>query len=169
MIHLNEVLLESIESKDDLIAAKEKHIAVALEVQNQFLSHISHEFRTPLGNIISIINLISVSTPADSLSQYLLLIEKSSTSLLMMLNDIFDLIKYNSEDSKIDIRLSHDEIHAFEFFHPLVCNASLSAFEKGLDLIYRVDPSISKSDIIFSVLSCFVYFYQCRILEVFKM
>jgi signal transduction histidine kinase len=65
----------------------------ASKSKSRFISHISHELRTPISGIIGI-NSILKETPLDSEQrEYSEIIDESSHSLLAMINDLLDVSK----------------------------------------------------------------------------
>lgn len=74
----------------------------SLKIKERFLANMSHEIRTPMNGIIGMIDLMG-STPLDKeQSEYVKTINKSSQTLLNILNDILDLSKI--EAGKMELR-----------------------------------------------------------------
>lgn len=74
----------------------------SLKIKERFLANMSHEIRTPMNGIIGMIDLMG-STPLDTeQSEYVKTINKSSQTLLNILNDILDLSKI--EAGKMELR-----------------------------------------------------------------
>ena len=57
----------------------------------KLLASISHEFRTPLNGIMSMIDAVNSLVPQDLSKQYLLPAYNSSKLLLSLVNDILDI------------------------------------------------------------------------------
>ncbi|GAA4279597.1 ATP-binding protein [Gaetbulibacter aestuarii] len=68
----------------------------ASQAKTDFLSNMSHEIRTPLHAILGFIELIKGSKLSSTNREYLNLMEKSSTNLLSIVNDVLDIEKIES-------------------------------------------------------------------------
>ncbi|GAQ85420.1 Putative histidine kinase containing cheY-homologous receiver domain and PAS domain [Klebsormidium nitens] len=74
----------------------------ASQAKSQFLSNMSHEIRTPLNGVIGMAELLQL-TPLDAQQEeYVRAIQRSSESLLLLINDILDVTKI--EAGKYEIR-----------------------------------------------------------------
>ncbi|KJD32615.1 hypothetical protein PK35_10475 [Tamlana nanhaiensis] len=69
--------------------------------KTEFLSNMSHEIRTPLHAILGFIELLKESKLNKTDKEYLNLMEKSSSNLLNIVNDILDIDKI--ESGKIEL------------------------------------------------------------------
>ncbi|MCB4809614.1 response regulator [Tamlana sp. 62-3] len=69
--------------------------------KTEFLSNMSHEIRTPLHAILGFIELLKESNLNKTDKEYLDLMEKSSSNLLNIVNDILDMDKI--ESGKIEL------------------------------------------------------------------
>jgi len=128
--------LKQVES--DLLAAKE--IAEdATKMKSDFLANMSHEIRTPMNAIIGLAYL-ALKTNLDARQEdYLRKIQQSGQHLLGIINDILDF-------SKIEAGKMSIEVTDFELEQVLdnVSNlVSEKASEKGLELIFDVDPKVA--------------------------
>ncbi|MEL6653050.1 MAG: ATP-binding protein, partial [Bacteroidota bacterium] len=110
----------------------EKQRAEASEMaKQQFLANMSHEIRTPMNAIKGMTDILLRRDPQDSQLSYLRAIKESSTSLLVIINDILDLSKVEAgkislEKIPFDVRGVIDNVMAIMQF---------KAEEKGLLLI----------------------------------
>tara|TARA_R110002050_G_scaffold273113_1_gene417029 strand:- start:18921 stop:20975 length:2055 start_codon:yes stop_codon:yes gene_type:complete len=73
--------------------------------KTEFLSNMSHEIRTPLHAILGFIELLKSSKLNKTDKEYLTLMEKSSSNLLNIVNDILDIEKI--ESGKIELSEVH--------------------------------------------------------------
>ncbi len=86
---------------DDRAAALRR----ADEVKSRFLSHMSHEFRTPLNSILALTRLLIRRVDGDLTAEQekqVTLVRRSAQELLEMVNDLLDLAKV--EAGKVDLR-----------------------------------------------------------------
>lgn len=80
--------------------------------KSRFLANMSHEIRTPLNAVIGFSQLAYQSKSSTEINDYLHKIEKSSTTLLGIVNDILDISKIESEKLVLEKSLfdMHDVI-----------------------------------------------------------
>ena len=93
-------------------------LRTANELKDQFLSHLSHEFRTPL-NSITALSAMLLKAPPESLGdderKHATYIQRSALELLGMVNDLLDLAKI--EAGQLDVR--NQEVSIQEVFGSL--------------------------------------------------
>jgi len=80
----------------------------AMEAQDQFLARMSHELRTPLTAVIGFSKLLSIEFDSSTRDEHLRVIERSSTMLLTMIDDILEFSKahlggFSLEEVNFDI------------------------------------------------------------------
>jgi|TARA_B110000977_G_scaffold66273_1_gene90128 two-component system sensor histidine kinase BarA len=80
----------------------------AMEAQDQFLARMSHELRTPLTAVIGFSKLLSIEVDGSKRDEHLRVIERSSTMLLTMIDDILEFSKahlsgFSLEEINFDI------------------------------------------------------------------
>lgn len=110
----------------------------ATRAKSDFLANMSHEIRTPLNAIIGFAHL-ALRTDLDSRRhEYIHKIQNGSKALLGVINDILDFSKIEAGKLSMEsIEFSLEEI--LETVTNLV---GIKAQEKGLQIIYDIDPNI---------------------------
>jgi signal transduction histidine kinase len=84
---------------------KAEQLRSASDMKSRFLSHMSHEFRTPLNSILALSRLLADGVDGELNHEQLRQVEyirRSAQGLLDMVNDLLDLAKV--EAGKLDIR-----------------------------------------------------------------
>lgn len=86
---------------------KAEELRQASELKTRFLSHMSHEFRTPLNSILALSDLLLKRVDGeltDEQQTQVSFIKRSAESLHELVNDLLDIAKL--EAGRIDVRLS---------------------------------------------------------------
>ena len=123
------------------------------EMKSRFLSHMSHEFRTPLNSILALSRLLAdrvdgeLNAEQDRQVQY---IRKSAQGLLDMVNDLLDLAKV--EAGKVDVKPSEFSVEDLfaslrGAFRPLLSNPEVELVFGdcgGLPLVYADEQKLTQ-------------------------
>jgi signal transduction histidine kinase/ActR/RegA family two-component response regulator len=86
---------------------KAEQLREASELKTRFLSHMSHEFRTPLNSILALADLLIKRVDGElneEQERQVSYIKRSAESLFELVNDLLDIAKL--EAGRVDIRLS---------------------------------------------------------------
>ena len=79
-----------------------EHAQAANEAKTAFLSHMSHDMRTPMNAIIGFTNIAIKNNPSDEVKNCLEKIDESSEHLLSLINDVLDLTRVESGKVKYE-------------------------------------------------------------------
>lgn len=113
--------------------------------KSQFLANMSHEIRTPLGAILSFIKILQTGNyTQDELTEYLNIIDKNSSHLLRIIDDILDLSKLEAGMLEIDNR----NFEVKELLNSVMNLMSLKAKDKNIALNFSHNklPDFLNSD-----------------------
>ena len=124
-------------AEQELIKAKDQAEA-ANKSQEQFLSTISHELRTPMNAVIGITNLMLEDNPSAEQLENLNILKFSANNLLAIINDILDLSKI--EAGKLDF--VPEDFSISGVINTIKTAHSLRTSQKGIEIITKIDPSV---------------------------
>ncbi len=132
----------TLQRQRSVLELKVKQRTEALEQANQvkgeFLAKMSHEIRTPMNGVIGMTDLLERTTLSPQQRKFVENIRVSGQNLLSLINDILDFSRI--ESGKMDLETIPFEVrHLIEEVMDML---AFSAFSKGLELVYWVDPEI---------------------------
>lgn len=99
---MTSLIIERFNNKKHLIHAKET-AEKASQIKSDFLSNMSHEFRTPLNAILGFAQIIEMSSNEDMATNYSKEIMTAGDHLLQLINDILSLAKIEAGKMPLDI------------------------------------------------------------------
>ena len=110
----------------------------ASRAKAQFLANMSHEIRTPLNAIHGMGHLLRATQLDSRQLDYLLKLQQSGESLLLLINDILDFSKIEAGKLQIErVPFRLDKI-----LSDIGTLLGGKAFDKGLEFLYQIAPTI---------------------------
>lgn len=110
----------------------------ANQVKGEFLAKMSHEIRTPMNGVIGMTDLLGRTALTPQQRKFVDNIRVSGQNLLDLINDILDFSRIESGKFELE-NIAFDLRHTMEEVMDIL---SFSAFSKGLEMLYWVDPEI---------------------------
>lgn len=112
----------------------------ALEAKGNFLANMSHEIRTPMNAICGMAQLLSEKDFEPEEKEYIETIQKSSESLLSIINEILDFSKIDSGNMEIN----SEEYHFNSLIHDVLSIIEFRMRDKSVKLKIDIDPKIPR-------------------------
>jgi signal transduction histidine kinase/ligand-binding sensor domain-containing protein/DNA-binding response OmpR family regulator len=129
---------EEIQLQREEAEAARKEAERANQAKSIFLATMSHEIRTPMNGVLGMAALLAETKLTAEQQEYTNTIRGSGEALLTVINDILDFSKIESGNLELDS-------HAFSLrqcIEDVMDVFSGKAAQKGLDLLYYIDPLI---------------------------
>ncbi|WP_343729470.1 PAS domain-containing protein [Duganella sp.] len=134
---LKETELHLQELNEELILARDRAEA-ASRAKSEFLANMSHEIRTPMNAIIGLARLLEEAPLAPRERGYLHKIQFATQSLLSLVNDVLDFSRVEAGQ----LVLEHATFNLQHILDSISVMLSGSASDKGVELVYDIDPSM---------------------------
>lgn len=128
----------TLEQENQTLQKEQENIRTSLNEQERYLAYTSHELRTPLNAIAGGTQLLSKTALDERQKKYLKTIQASVDSSLLIVNDILDLAKLDS---------NMVEVHSVDFILSEVITGikhilEFRAEQKGLQFHTELDENI---------------------------
>jgi PAS domain S-box-containing protein len=111
----------------------------ANKAKSLFLANMSHEIRTPINGIIGTVQLLQLTKLNKEQERYATILKESTESLLIIINDILDISKIESNAIKLNI----NPFNLKETIRKIHDQLLMTGNAKGLEISLYIDPTIN--------------------------
>lgn len=133
LLGISEDITHRKEIENELIKAKEK-AEESDRLKSAFLANMSHEIRTPMNGILGFADLLKQpQLSGEQQYEYINIIEKSGVRMLNIINDIIDIAKIESGETKVVVT----ETNINDLMNDLLLFFKPEVEIKGLSLISK--------------------------------
>ncbi len=110
----------------------------ALRIRSDFLGRMGHEMRNPMNSILGMTHLLSETQPTEQQQKYLSILQKSSTGLLEILNNLLDFSSIESGTIKVE----NIQFNLYSLLEKSIDLAVYGAQANGVELILDIDTDV---------------------------
>lgn len=129
---------QQLQNLSEELAEKRRVADEQNKAKSDFLSSMSHEIRTPMNGVIGMASLLANTELSEEQADFVDAIRISGESLISIINDILDFSKI--ESGKIE--LENKPLYINNVIEETYDLLSVNANEKGLDLLYYIEPDV---------------------------
>jgi len=108
------------------------------KARSEFLANMSHEIRTPMNGVLGMMELLKTTELSNKQIEYVNTAQSSGSNMLVILNDILDLSKYESGKLTID----EEKFNLFDMVEDLVSLFAIELQSKGIEFIVDISPDL---------------------------
>jgi len=109
--------------------------------KQQFLTNISHEFRTPMNSIIGFAGLLEQTETDTVQREYIAHIQNSAGTMLENVENLLELMQIESGTHQV----RRETFKVYEEFEPFLQGFCRMAEEKKINLFFMLDPHLPES------------------------
>lgn len=129
----------TLQAQNDALELQKTIAEQATRAKTDFLSMMSHEIRTPLNGIVGMVHLMMQEEEhSEKPNDLLKTLKFSADHLMAVVNDVLDFNKINSNHVVLDPQ----PFNPFSFFDILKKTFDPKANEKGIALVFSIDPRL---------------------------
>ena len=134
-------MIKGVNTYKEQMEIKNEEARNALEAKSNFLANMSHEIRTPMNAIYGMAEILSQRKLDREAGKYVQTIQKSSESLLSIINEILDFSKIDSGKMEIN-----EDVYSINtLLDDVLSIITFRLMKKSVKLNVDIDPGIPRS------------------------
>lgn len=131
--------LKKVARQNEELKELNQNLQRASEVKSDFLANVSHEIRTPMNGIIGMSGILKKTKLDADQSSYVNTIKNSAENLMVIINDILDYSKLDSEK----LELERSTFNLQQAVEEVIDLLKPSVQDKNLELIFYLEPELT--------------------------
>ncbi len=131
--------LKKVARQNEELKELNQSLQQASEVKSDFLANVSHEIRTPMNGIIGMAGILKKTQLDGDQNSYVNTIKSSAENLMVIINDILDYSKLDSEK----LELEKSTFNLQQAVEEVVDLLKPSVQEKDIELIFYLEPELA--------------------------
>lgn len=120
------------------LEVEKRDTQAAVELNNEFMTNLGHEFRTSLNDVIGALSLLEDSDLEKKQRELLTLAEKASERQLDLVNNVMDFSRIATKELVLDNNIFNLRRH----LETVIDELAVEAHQQGVELNYIVAPEI---------------------------
>ncbi|MEQ8924752.1 MAG: HAMP domain-containing sensor histidine kinase, partial [Fulvivirga sp.] len=122
-----------LQEQKEMIEMQSEHLSKLVEEKDYIIRVLSHDLRSPLKNISSLVSLMEVEKDETMSHEYSKMILDASSSAQHLVNRVLEMDASNQNH----MELQHEEFDVNEFLEELILGVEESAKTKNIKIVYE--------------------------------
>ncbi|TQV81265.1 response regulator [Exilibacterium tricleocarpae] len=128
----------TLKQKAESLEEEKRDTQATVELNNEFMTNLGHEFRTSLNDVIGALSLLEDSQLTPKQRDLLTLAEKASERQLHLVNNVMDFSRITARELVLDVSVFNLRRH----IETIIAEVASEAHQQGVALNHIIDPAL---------------------------